>query len=111
MSEPDDRPDYDCPECYGILNLNGNCWNVDCPSHTSMTTPPEQLPVETVALKGMTFEQRMIMLSWSLGLILVPLKLVGYTELSWGETTFPLWGGTLLFISWGLLSRALRGPV
>ena len=75
---------------------------------TSMTTPPEQLPVETVALKSMSFEQRMIMLSWSLGLILVPLKLVGYTNLSWGEATFPLWGGTLLFIAWGLLSKAVR---
>lgn len=58
--------------------------------------------------KTISFEQRVLLVTWGVGLILVNCKLVGWIGLSWGEATFPLWGGTVFFFAWGMLYRGLR---
>lgn len=58
--------------------------------------------------KPTSFPQRVCLASWGVGLLLTPLKAVGAIDLTWSQATFPLWGGSLLFIAWGLLFKAVR---
>lgn len=58
-----------------------------------------------------SFQQRILLACWGVGLSLTVLKpvLPVLESYSWFQVTFPIWGGTVLFIGWGLIHKAVRG--